>query len=86
MLNTLSTPSRKEYNDTRRYPTDQGLKEITDEVKVITKHIKDQKKETDIQGEWKALARVFDRCFFWICLLIVICSCLALFVPQDEEY
>lgn len=63
-----------------------GLKEITEEVKIITKHIQEQKKEADVQGEWKAVARVIDRCFFWICLIVVVCSCMGMFIPKDKDY
>ena len=46
----------------------------------------EQKEKDDVRcDEWKAMARVVDRFFFWVGLIIVIITVMKLFLDLDKH-
>ena len=60
---------------------DGTLDSILHEVKIITKNMLNQHQDDELQEEWRFLAKVLDRLFFWLFLLSVILSATCLLVP-----
>jgi len=48
------------------------LQKISSNLEFIKNSIEDQQREGVTQEEWKALARVVDRLFFWVCFTITV--------------
>lgn len=69
--------SEKEKDELHDYKM--GL--ILSHLHFIKNQMKAQNMAAENQEQWKALARVLDRLFFWICLLGFIVACLAIFGP-----
>ena len=57
--------------------------EITAHLRYITGRMKVKDQEVELEDEWKALARVIDRMFFYICLVIIASVCIYMFSRQD---
>ena len=68
------------------YPENESMKRIAEDVNVICDTIRNKAKMEQILDEWKGVARVVDRMFFWICSLIVLCTCAAIFSNRGSSY
>ena len=60
---------------------DGTLDVILKEVQIITKNMLGQHEKSDLQEDWRLLAKVLDRIFFWIFLITVVSSALGILVP-----
>lgn len=60
---------------------DGTLDDILNEVQFITSSMLKQDSYGEVQEEWKFLAKVLDRLFFWLFLLTVITSTTGILVP-----
>ena len=50
-------------------------------------HISDTEEEVkDFAKDWKLIAEVFDRLFFWLFLLAILISTVVLFHPLTDSY
>ena len=47
---------------------------------------KEEEKNDDYSKDWKRLAEIFDRLFFWLFLLAILISTLILFHPLTKSY
>ena len=57
------------------------------EVKTINSKPKQEDEKPEDHGkEWKRLAEIFDRLFFWLFLLAILISTLILFHPLTKSY
>lgn len=54
---------------------------ILNEVKMITSTIRHKQQREDTQEQWRILAKVLDRIFFWLFLLTVFLSAICILVP-----
>ncbi len=81
-----SDMNRNKTNEPAYYPENESMKRIAEDVNVICDTIRNKAKMEQILDEWKGVARVVDRMFFWICSLIVICTCAAIFSNRDGSY
>ena len=54
---------------------------ILKEVKIITRNMLSQHEKSELQEDWRMLARVLDRLFFWLFLVTCISSALGILVP-----
>lgn len=54
---------------------------ILKEVQIITKNMLGQHEKSDLQEDWRLLAKVLDRIFFWLFLVTVVSSALGILVP-----
>ena len=55
------------------------LPEIKNLLKFARCQIEEKHTESEIEDEWKSLAKVIDRIFFWLCLVSVILAVAVLF-------
>ena len=66
---------------------DEGFSEADAEIlahlRYVTDQMKQEDKDTYTTDEWKALARVVDRCFFYICLVSITVVCLYMLTQQQ---
>lgn len=67
------------------YPENGNIKRIAEGGNEICDSIRNKATLEHIQEEWKGVARVLDRIFFWICLLTVICAC-SMFSNRDSSH
>ena len=58
-----------------------ALELILKEVKIITRNILSNHEKGELQEDWRMLARVLDRLFFWLFLVTCISSALGILVP-----
>ena len=70
----------------RNNNVESALGNILDEVKTITTSIKHHQKTENSQEEWRFLAKVLDRLFFWIFLLTCVGSALCILLPVYFKY
>ena len=59
---------------------------IFHEVKIITKNMLGQNEKLELQEDWRMLARVLDRLFFWLFLVTCISSALGILIPAYLVY
>ncbi len=62
------------------------MNSIADGVEEICENLRSKEKADHIMEEWKGIARVIDRIFFWVCSIVVISACIAMFSRRDEYY
>ncbi|XP_057311577.1 neuronal acetylcholine receptor subunit alpha-9-like isoform X2 [Hydractinia symbiolongicarpus] len=60
---------------------DKNLNVILNELQMITSVIQHKSYHEKIQEEWKSLAKVLDRLFFWLFLLTVVVSATSILLP-----
>lgn len=73
VINTGDNTKKTKHNEATE------VSSILDELRIITTAIQDEKREAEVLGEWKFLAKIFDRIFFVIFLIIfVVSSCVVL--------
>ena len=65
---------------------DSTLEAILNEVQIITSSIRHQHHHGELQEEWRFLAKVLDRLFFWIFLLTVVLSASCILIPVYYKY
>ena len=53
-------------------PMEEDIKNILQELNVITNFMREQKVENSISEEWKLFAKIIDRLMFWLCLFICV--------------
>ena len=49
-------------------------------------HDDDEEETVDFAREWRKVAEVFDRLFFWLFLMAILISTLVLFHPLTDSY
>ena len=54
---------------------------ILKEVQIITKGMLSSHQKSELQEDWRLLARILDRLFFWLFLVTVISSALGILIP-----
>ena len=57
------------------------MQTLVNEVRVITALINDQNRQDEIEEEWQILAKICDRIFFFVFLIIFVVSSLVLLLP-----
>lgn len=57
------------------------METLVEEVRVITSLIHDQNRQDEVEEEWQILAKVFDRIFFLVFLIIFVTSSFTLLMP-----
>ncbi len=62
------------------------MSSIAGGVEEICENLREKDKTEHIAEEWKGVARVIDRIFFWVCSLVVISACITMFSRRDEGY
>ena len=68
------------------YPESESMRKIADDVNEICESVRNKTKTEQFMEEWKGVARVVDRLFFWTCLVIVLIACAALFSNKDNSH
>ena len=58
---------------------------VTDEIGVVANSIRQREKVEKNQEDWKYFARVMDRFFFWVYIVIILVSTLTIFLGRDGE-
>ena len=58
-----------------------GMNTLVDEIRVITSLVHEMNREDEIEEEWQGLAKVMDRIFFFIFLIIFAISSLFILLP-----
>lgn len=51
---------------------DSELKVIQNQLLIITDTLQEQKADGNVADEWKLLAKIVDRTFFWVALIVVV--------------
>lgn len=62
------------------------LADIKQLLAYLTDHLKDQEKNGKVEDEWKAVAMVLDRLFFWITLVMSIILVPLFLVQNDPDH
>ena len=57
------------------------MEDILYYLRFMSNRMKKRDLASETQEQWKALARVMDRLFFWMCLLGFAIACMAIFGP-----
>ncbi|XP_066933801.1 neuronal acetylcholine receptor subunit alpha-2-like [Clytia hemisphaerica] len=79
-----------EYNDLQKSNPNSTLQTnnfsgtldvILKEIQIITKGMLSSHQKSELQEDWRLLARVLDRLFFWLFLVTVVSSALGILVP-----
>lgn len=73
------TFERTNFNEEKTF--EGALHSILNEVKFITSNMVEKQRSEEHQEEWKFLAKVLDRLFFWLFLFTVITSTTCILVP-----
>ncbi|ELT96598.1 hypothetical protein CAPTEDRAFT_208789 [Capitella teleta] len=60
-----------------------AVEKISAQLEYMKKAMEDSEIENTIVGEWKAIAMVLDRCFFWIALFLGLIVTTALLLPRE---
>ena len=61
------------------------MAQILDHLKVMVNYLKQQEKDNGVAEEWKAIAIVIDRLFFWVTLIMSIIL-LPLFLGRSDPH
>jgi hypothetical protein len=62
------------------------LQIIADDLSFIAQRMKKQDRDEDIIEQWRTLARMLDRIFFWISVVYIVIILLVCLARQDPDY
>ena len=83
-----SSPQLHNSNVNANLPVSVHTTTYTDAVPIYThrQKSKEEDKPEDYGKDWRRLAEIFDRLFFWLFLLAILISTLVLFHPLTKSY
>lgn len=72
LVNQSQKEPEMKRNDAIKPISNPELKAILDRLIMISELMKSQKSDEAVMDEWKLLAKIVDRVFFWISLIVLI--------------
>ena len=75
-----------DITNTETPATKDDLKQILDQLKYLVDYVKSQEDDSSIQDEWKSMALVLDRLFFWITAIVSVILLIVFLVRRDAHY
>ena len=64
------------------YSHDTVTQEIVSSLRVLKKKIEEDEKSDSVAQEWKTLARVLDRLFFFVIMIFIVIACVGIFAQS----